>query len=124
MNFRFYLGPTHTILAEPIKSLNPDGSIELYDGRRLDHCRHVNIEFEHDWTERDPNRGVLWTGYCGKFIIDVLPPAVRVRPAYCGPRSEYRFIEGNWYWMMPLGVKLTMLWHRYSPFAWTRRYGI
>lgn len=124
MKFRFYLGPSHTMLAEPIRFLNPDGSIELYDGRKLDHCRHDNIKFEHDWTESDPNRGFLLPESCGKFIIDLQPPAVRVRPAYRGLKIEYRFIDGNWYWMQTLGDKLHMLWHRWSPWAWTRRYGL
>lgn len=125
MRFRLYLGPTRTTLLEPIKSLNADGSIDLYDGRKLSHCRQKNIEFEHDWSERDPNRGVLLAGDCGKFIIDVLPPSVRVRPVHCGLKREYRFIDGNWYWMVSLADKLDMLWLRYSPLAWPRRrYGI
>jgi hypothetical protein len=124
MKFRHCMGPSHEMPSLPIRSFNSDGSIELYDGRKLDLTRDERIEYEHTGTECDTSR-VICTPHLGdKYAIDVFPPAVRVRPLTGGFSQEYRFLGGNWYWMMPLGFKLTMLWHRYSPWSWTRRYGL
>jgi hypothetical protein len=120
MNVGIYMGPSHVIPSLPIRALNPDGSIELYDGRTFHDTPQVGIEFEHSATEYECSGVVFKQPPGAKFRVDVVPPRVHVRDLKRGLGSEYRFRGGNWYWMIPLRWKLAMLWARWWPWHWTR----
>lgn len=120
MNVGICLGPSHEIPSLPIRALNPDGSIELYDGRSFHNTPHVGIEFLHSTNEYECAGIVFKQPPGAKFQVDVVPPRVKVRDLNGGIGSEYRFRSGNWYWMVPLRWKIAMLWARLRPRHFTR----
>jgi hypothetical protein len=124
MRFALFTGPSHTIPSLPIRALNPDGSIELYDGRTFHHSQKVGIEYDHS-AARTALSDLIFDEPLGtRYRVEINPPNVQVRTANGALESEYQFRGGNWYWMVSLGMKLTLLWHRWSPWAWTRRHGL
>lgn len=124
MRFALFTGPSHRIPSLPIRALNPDGSIELYDGRTFHHSQTVEIAYEHYAAKTECPELIFDEPLGTKYRVDINPPNVQVLTANGALQNEYRFLGGNWYWMVSLGMKLSLLWQRYSPWSLSRRYNL
>lgn len=123
MAFELCFGPSHQVCCLPIRAFNPDGSIELFDGRNFRHSPQVGILYEYRGTQFE-NAELHPEPPGTRYHIDVVPPRVQVRDDNGCLQDEYRFRGGNWYWNISLAMKLGILWQNCSPFSFSRRYGV